>query len=143
VRKFQKLSNHWAADRELLATIGSWGEIVGRRRSSPSSKLKIDRSFVRDVAVNPDDAAITTAIIAMAKGLRLKVIAEGGKDEAQMAFLRLGVGLWPTPIRYRPTTNENQRDEIQGYYFSKPLSAEKVADMLQDTLVRASSASGA
>ena len=77
----------------------------------PISKVKIDRSFVRDVAVNPDDAAITTAIISMAKSLNLKVIAEGVEDEAQMSFLR-----------------SHQCDEIQGYYFSRPLSVDKVAD---------------
>ncbi len=78
------------------------------------SKLKIDRSFIRDVAVNPDDAAITTAIISMAKSLSLKVIAEGVEDEAQMSFLRA-----------------HQCDEIQGYYFSKPLAVDKVADKLR------------
>ena len=78
------------------------------------NKFKIDRSFIRDVAVNPDDAAITAAIISMAKSLRLKVIAEGVETEAQMSFLRA-----------------HQCDEIQGYYFSKPLSPEQAADKLQ------------
>jgi len=78
------------------------------------SKLKIDRSFIRDVAANPDDAAITTAIISMAKSLKLKVIAEGVENEAQMSFLR-----------------EHQCDEIQGYYFSKPLTVDKVAEKLR------------
>jgi diguanylate cyclase (GGDEF)-like protein/PAS domain S-box-containing protein len=87
------------------------------------SKLKIDRSFIRDVAVNPDDAAITAAIISMAKSLRLKVIAEGVEDEAQISFLR-----------------SHQCDEIQGYYFSKPLTAEQVADKLRDPVVHCLSA---
>ncbi len=78
------------------------------------SKLKIDRSFIRDVAVKPDDAAITTAIISMARSLNLKVIAEGVENEAQMAFLRA-----------------HQCDEIQGYYFSKPLRVDRVADKLR------------
>jgi len=82
------------------------------------SRLKIDRSFIRDVAVNPDDAAITTAIISMAKSLRLKVIAEGVEDEAQMSFLRA-----------------HYFDEIQGYYFSKPLAVDKVPDKLRGTVV--------
>jgi len=79
----------------------------------PVSKLKIDRSFVRDVALNPDDAAITAAIISMAKALNLKVIAEGVENESQMSFLRA-----------------HHCDQIQGYYFSKPLTADQVAEKL-------------
>ena len=77
-------------------------------------KLKIDRVFIRDVAVTPDDAAITAAIISMAKSLRLKVIAEGVENEAQMSFLRA-----------------HHCDEIQGYYFSKPLAVDQVAGKLR------------
>jgi EAL domain-containing protein (putative c-di-GMP-specific phosphodiesterase class I) len=64
--------------------------------------------------VNPDDAAITAAIISMAKNLNLKVIAEGVENEAQMSFLR-----------------SHHCDEIQGYYFSKPLTVDKVGDKLR------------
>jgi diguanylate cyclase (GGDEF)-like protein/PAS domain S-box-containing protein len=78
------------------------------------SKLKIDGSFIRDLAVNPDDAAITAAIISMAKSLRLKVIAECVEDEAQMSFLRA-----------------HHCDEVQGYYFSKPLAVDEVANKLR------------
>ena len=83
------------------------------------SKLKIDGSFIRDVAVNPDDAAITTAILSMAKSLRLKVIAEGVENEAQMLFLRA-----------------HQCDEIQGYYFSRPLAVDKTADRLRGNVAQ-------
>jgi diguanylate cyclase (GGDEF)-like protein/PAS domain S-box-containing protein len=89
------------------------------------SKLKIDRSFIRDVAVNPDDAAITAAVISMAKSLRLKVIAEGVENEAQMSFLRA-----------------HRCDEIQGYYFSKPLAVDKVADKLRGNSSEASKPAG-
>jgi diguanylate cyclase (GGDEF)-like protein/PAS domain S-box-containing protein len=80
----------------------------------PIGKLKIDRSFIRDVAVGPDDAAITAAIISMAKTLNLKVIAEGVETEAQMSFLRA-----------------HHCDEIQGYYFSKPLAISEVVERLK------------
>jgi EAL domain-containing protein (putative c-di-GMP-specific phosphodiesterase class I) len=75
------------------------------------SKLKIDRSFIRDVAVSQDDAAITAAIISMAKSLNLNVIAEGVENEEQMSFLRA-----------------HQCDEVQGYYFSKPLTIEQLIE---------------
>jgi len=80
----------------------------------PIGKLKIDRSFIRDVAIGPDDAAITAAIISMAKTLNLRVIAEGVETEAQMSFLRA-----------------HHCDEIQGYYFSKPLSIGEVVEKLR------------
>lgn len=72
----------------------------------PIDKLKIDRSFVMEIPENQDDVAITSAIINMAKSLRLSTIAEGVETAGQMAFLRaLGC------------------DEIQGYFISRPLSS--------------------
>ena len=89
------------------------------------SKLKIDRSFIRDVAVNPDDAAITAAIISMATSLRLTVIAEGVENEAQMSFLR-----------------SHQCNEIQGYFFSKPLTTENAAEKLRSLAANETGAVG-
>jgi EAL domain-containing protein (putative c-di-GMP-specific phosphodiesterase class I) len=71
-------------------------------------KLKIDQSFVRDITIDLDDKAIVCAIIQLAKGLGLKTIAEGVESPAQMAYLR-----------------EQGCDEVQGYFYSKPLDAEQ------------------
>lgn len=79
----------------------------------PVKKLKIDRSFIRFVAANSDDAAITTAVIRLARSLNLRSVAEGVESADQLNFLR----------------NEGC-DEIQGYYFSKPLSEEAVSKLL-------------
>ena len=68
--------------------------------------------MIRNIDSDMDDAAITIAIISMAKSLHLKVIAEGVETEAQMSFL-----------------SERHCNEIQGYYFSKPISADEVASM--------------
>ena len=73
----------------------------------PIDVLKIDKSFVRDVTTDPDDAALVMAIITLAHNLRLKVIAEGVETAEQLRFLQL--------LRC---------DEIQGYFFSRPRAAE-------------------
>ncbi len=78
----------------------------------PIAALKIDRTFIRDVTTNPEDAAITRAIIQLAHGMDLKVIAEGVETEAQRQLL----------------TNQGC-DEMQGFLFSAPLDA-RATDLL-------------
>jgi diguanylate cyclase (GGDEF)-like protein/PAS domain S-box-containing protein len=86
-------------------------------RHFPVCKLKIDRSFVQAMTVNSDDAAITSTIINMGKSLNLTVIAEGVENEEQMSFLR-----------------DHGCDEIQGYYFSRPLAVADFPDKVRSTL---------
>lgn len=80
----------------------------------PVSALKIDQSFVRDVTDDPGDAAIVRAIVRLAHDLGLKAIAEGVEQESQLHFLR-GLGC----------------DEVQGYYFSRPLRADVLPGWLR------------
>ncbi|HEX7894801.1 MAG TPA: EAL domain-containing protein, partial [Terriglobales bacterium] len=80
----------------------------------PVGKLKIDRSFVRRIPANADDAAIAAAIISMAKSLNLKVIAEGVENEAQLLFL-----------------GSHNCDEAQGFLISQPMAADGVAEKLR------------
>ncbi|MES9879714.1 MAG: EAL domain-containing protein [Sedimenticola sp.] len=76
-------------------------------------KLKIDQSFMQDIPKDPDNMKIAATIIAMAKQLNVKVIAEGVETAEQEAFLK-----------------ENDCDEAQGYYFSRPLTAEALLALL-------------
>lgn len=80
----------------------------------PIDQVKIDRTFVRDIPGDGDDEAITTAIIAMAHGLGLSVVAEGVETEEQLRFLR-NAGC----------------DIMQGYYFAEPRPPEQVAEFLK------------
>lgn len=83
-------------------------------KNFPIDRLKIDRSFVRDIQQDPSDAEIVAAIIAMAHNLNIQVIAEGVETEEQMEFLR-----------------KHQCDEMQGYYWSPPVSSENIEQMLK------------
>ena len=75
----------------------------------PIDTLKIDQSFVRDISTNPSDAAIVSAIVQMARVLNIRVLAEGVETKQQLAYLR-----------------SNSCDEVQGFYFSQPIEADKV-----------------
>jgi len=80
----------------------------------PLDKIKIDRSFINDIATDSDDAAIVTAIIAMSHSLGASVVAEGVETEAQLNFLRA-----------------HGCDEFQGYFFSRPAPGGELLDKLR------------
>jgi diguanylate cyclase (GGDEF)-like protein/PAS domain S-box-containing protein len=79
----------------------------------PIDILKIDQSFVHQFNANPDDAAIATAIISMGQSLNLRIIAEGVETEEDLEFLK-----------------SHGCDEVQGFYFSRPLPAEQCSHLL-------------
>ncbi|GBL47483.1 diguanylate cyclase/phosphodiesterase [Sulfuriferula multivorans] len=79
----------------------------------PFDRVKIDRSFVRDITTDADDAAISKAIISMAHSLGIRVVAEGVETAAQCQFLR-----------------RHRCDEMQGYYFSRPLPPVEITALL-------------
>jgi diguanylate cyclase (GGDEF)-like protein len=85
-----------------------------RLKALPVERLKIDQSFIRGVATDPGDAAITAAVIALSHDLRLQVTAEGVETAEQLAFLR-----------------ERACDEAQGFYFSRPLPPDEFARLLE------------
>lgn len=99
--------------RISIDDFGTGYSSLSRLKRFPLRTLKIDRLFIKDLLADPDDAAITTAIIAMAHNLKLEVIAEGVETLEQVRFLK-----------------KNGCDQIQGFFFSRPKTAQDLAPML-------------
>ena len=105
-----------ARDRGIQVAIDDFGtgySSLSYLRKFPVDALKIDQSFVREIGAG-EDTTIVTAVIGMARGLKLRVVAEGVETQAEMAFLQA-----------------HHCDEAQGYYFSRPVPPEQFARLLR------------
>ena len=100
--------------RLAIDDFGTGYSSLAQLKRFPIDTLKVDRSFIRELPADTEDKAIAEAIIAMGKTLSLTVVAEGVETPEQKAFLR-----------------ERACDQMQGYYFSKPIPADAFAELLR------------
>jgi EAL domain-containing protein (putative c-di-GMP-specific phosphodiesterase class I) len=112
IEKLQKLDT--LGIEVAIDDFGTGYSSLSYLKKLPLSKLKIDQSFIRDIPQDKDDMAIVRAIIAIAKSLDLKLIAEGVETKEQRDFM----------------VDEGCLS-IQGYYYSKPLQAAEITELLK------------
>jgi diguanylate cyclase (GGDEF)-like protein len=105
--------------RISLDDFGTGYSSLAQLKLFPLDSVKIDRSFVQDIPDEANDTAIISAIIAMGHALKLKVIAEGVENAAQLAFLE-----------------QHYCDDMQGFFFSKPMSAEQLSAFIHGHTAR-------
>jgi EAL domain-containing protein (putative c-di-GMP-specific phosphodiesterase class I) len=104
---------HCSGIRIAIDDFGTGYSSLNHLKRFPINTVKVDRTFVRDIPTDPDDAAIVGAIVSMAHNMGLKVIAEGVETEEQLEFLRT-----------------LQCDEIQGFLFSPPVTHQEAMELL-------------
>lgn len=97
-----------------LDDFGTGYSSLSRLKTFPLDYLKVDQSFVRDVTIDPDDAAIVRAVLSMAHEMKIKVVAEGVETKEQLEFLRA-----------------LQCEEYQGYLFSRPVIADEIEKFMR------------
>lgn len=100
--------------RMAIDDFGTGYSSLARIKNFPINTLKVDRSFIRNLPQDTDNKAITEAVIVMGKSLKLTVVAEGVETKEQEKFLQ-----------------EKVCDEMQGFYFSKPISPDRFANLLR------------
>jgi len=108
---------HAVRERGVQVAIDDFGtgySSLSYLQKFPVDALKIDQSFVGRIATAGDDASIVTAVISMARSLKLRVVAEGVETREQLEFLKARLC-----------------DEAQGYYFSRPVPPQQFADLLR------------
>jgi diguanylate cyclase (GGDEF)-like protein/PAS domain S-box-containing protein len=109
MKELQRLDVQLAID-----DFGTGYSSLNALKTFPVARLKIDKSFINNLASDDSDKAVASAVISLGQKLNLRVIAEGVETAEQVAILR-----------------DNNCDECQGYYFSKPVSFEAIADLLR------------
>jgi len=106
--------------RLAIDDFGTGYSSLAQMKNFPINTLKVDRSFIRNLPQDMDNKAITEAVIVMGKSLKLKVVAEGVETKEQEQFLQ-----------------DQICDEMQGFYFSKPIAPDRFAALLRKNKVSA------
>ncbi|MBT1157270.1 EAL domain-containing protein [Aminobacter anthyllidis] len=109
MKELQALGVHFAID-----DFGTGYSSLSALKNLPVARLKIDQSFIRNLARDENDRGIAAAVISLGQRLNMRVIAEGVETDEQFAFL-----------------HDNHCDEIQGYHFSRPIKSKAIEDLLR------------